>query len=140
MKKALVSLAVAAALGPVAALADGPDLQFTKVWTYALPDAEKQTLKSAEIPAYDAKTGTLWVVGVTGVDVLDAATGVRVESIDTSTFGYVNSVTIRNGLAALAIEAVPARTLPGLVGFSTPARASSRTASTRFRSAPCPTC
>lgn len=117
MKKALVSLAVAAALGPVAALADGPDLQFTKVWTYALPDAEKQTLKSAEIPAYDAKTGTLWVVGVTGVDVLDAATGVRVESIDTSTFGYVNSVTIRNGLAALAIEAVPARTLPGLVVF-----------------------
>lgn len=68
----------------------------------------------SEILSFDALTRTLWVSGVSGVDVLDARTGSLVQRIDTSTWGAINSVAIRNGLAAFAIES-SVRTSPGTV-------------------------
>lgn len=79
---------------------------FEKVWTHAHTTFD-ETLDQAqvsEIPAYDEKTDTIWVAGVIGVDVLDAKTGELVEHIDVTPWGLVNSVAIRKGLAALAVE------------------------------------
>jgi DNA-binding beta-propeller fold protein YncE len=86
-------------------------LSFSKVWTYASPAPGF----SAEIPAFDAVTGTLWVAGVTGVSVLNATTGGLVEFIDTTGFGSINSVAIHNGLAAMAFESSLDRTANGQV-------------------------
>jgi hypothetical protein len=52
---------------------------------------------TSEIAAFDAATNTIWVAGVVGVDVLNAGTGALVQHIDTSGFGSVNSVAIKNG-------------------------------------------
>ena len=70
-----------------------------------------------ETLAFDRKTNTLWVAGVVGVDVLDAATGGLVEHIDITAYGAINSVAIHNGLAAFAVEAAPDRRNPGMVLF-----------------------
>jgi len=95
-------------------MADDPEapLSFTKVWTHSHTDPGQ----ISEIPAFDAKTNTIWVAGVVGVDVLDAATGALVKHIDVTGYGLVNSVAVHNGLAAFAIEAPPPdRRLPGVV-------------------------
>jgi hypothetical protein len=78
-----------------------PGLTFTKLWTHghSIPG------QVSEIPAFDPRTNTIWVVGIVGIDVLDADTGTRVAHIDVTSHGAVNSVAIHNGLAALAIEA-----------------------------------
>jgi DNA-binding beta-propeller fold protein YncE len=68
----------------------------------------------SEIVAFDATTQTLWVSGVTGVDVLDAKTGASLSFIDTRAWGSINSVAIHNGIAAFALEASD-RKLPGVV-------------------------
>lgn len=68
----------------------------------------------SEIVAFDATTKTLWVSGVSGVNVLDARTGASLSFIDTRAWGSINSVAIKNGVAAFAIEASD-RTQPGLV-------------------------
>lgn len=52
-----------------------------------------------------------------GVDVLNAKTGALVQHIDTSGLGSINSVAIRNGVAAFAIENKVDRTSNGLVQF-----------------------
>lgn len=83
---------------------------YEKVWTLSHGNGF-----NSEIPAYDAQTNTLWVAGVTGIDVLNLATGGLVTRIDTSQWGNVNSVSIKNGIAALAIENSANRTLPGTV-------------------------
>ncbi len=106
-------VAVAAALLPAAALADDSKLTFTKSWTYTHGLIAGQV---SEIPAYDPKTRTLWIAGVVGVDVLDAATGALVDHIDTTAFGSINSVAIKDGIAAFAIESLQ-RTSPGKVLF-----------------------
>ncbi len=73
--------------------------------------------RSRKFPRSTDKTSTIWVAGVVGVDVLDAAAGTLVEHIDVTGYGLVNSVAIHNGLAAFAIEAAPDRRLPGVVVF-----------------------
>lgn len=105
---AAVSLGLLVGIGPQAA---AQPLTFQKVWTYghATPG------QVSEIPAYDERTNTVWVAGVVGVDVLDAATGTLVQHIDLTGQGFVNSVAIHDGLAALAVEAAPDRRLPGNV-------------------------
>lgn len=76
----------------------------------------------SEIPAFDAVTNTLWVAGVKGVDVLDVGSGQLLQHIDTSAFGNINSVSIKNGLAAFAIEN-STRTQAGIVQlYDTPTR------------------
>lgn len=111
-KHALLMAALAAAL-PVSVMAAEPAITFTKQWTYnhASTGVPGQV---SEIPAFDAKTNTLWIAGVVGVDVLDATTGGLVEHIDVTAHGYVNSVAIHNGIAAFAIESAT-RTDPGVV-------------------------
>ncbi len=105
--------AVAAALLPVVALADASTLSFTKSWTYSHAPIAGQV---SEVPAYDPKTRTLWIAGVVGVDVLDAATGAFIDHIDTTAYGSINGVAISDGVAAFAIESVP-RTSAGKVLF-----------------------
>lgn len=112
MKKTLIALLVASTL-PIAAQATPTFVSASKLWTYTHVSQNGETNKS-EIPAYDAKTNTLWVAGVGGVDVLDAQTGTRLQRIDVRATGSVNSVAIKNGVAAFAIESSN-RTDPGVV-------------------------
>lgn len=113
MKKTTLSLALIAALLPTTLLADNQHITFSKQWTYAHSVIAGQV---SEIPSFDKRTNTLWVAGVVGVDVLDAKTGKLVEHIDTTAYGSVNSVAIKHGVAAFAVEA-NTRTNPGVVLF-----------------------
>lgn len=74
---------------------------------------------NSEIAAYDALTSTLWVSGVSGVDVLNVTSaGLSFNSrIDLSSYGAINSISIHNGVAAFAIENTANRELPGIVQF-----------------------
>jgi DNA-binding beta-propeller fold protein YncE len=98
MKK--MTLMLALALGTMSAAQAATTYQISKEWSFA----HSGSGYLAEIPAYDAITNTIWVAGVKGVDVLNASTGSLVQRIDTSAFGSINSVSIKNGLAAFAIE------------------------------------
>ena len=106
MKKTLL----ASALAVSSFAASAAPLSIQHLWTY-----EHTSGVTSEIPAYDALTRTLWVAGVVGVDVFNAATGSLLQHIDTTGFGAINSVAIHNGLAALAIENLADRTQPGQV-------------------------
>ena len=113
-------VAALAAAAPAICDASEASITFTKLWTHthATPG------HLSEIPAYDARTHTIWVAGVVGVDVLDAATGALIKHIAVpacgaavvAPCGSVNSVAIHNGLAAFAIESSD-RTAPGSVAF-----------------------
>jgi len=92
---------VTGAYQPVDAKKPEAALTFTKLWTHG-PTTPGQV---SEIPAFDPTTNTIWVVGIVGVDVVEADTGALVTHIDVTPHGAVNSVAISNGLAALAIEA-----------------------------------
>lgn len=113
-KCALTALFLTATtLGPATADAQ-PGLAPQKVWSYSHAETPKQV---SEIPAFDKQTNTIWVAGVVGVDVLDVADGTLVGHIDVTPYGFVNSVAIHGGLAALAIEAAPDRRVNGMVLF-----------------------
>lgn len=109
-KLALSTLAIAAVI-TVTNQSARPVLSPQKLWTHS----HVTPGQVSEIPAFDAKTNTLWVAGVVGVDVLDATDGSLVKHIDVTAHGFVNSVAIHNGLAALAVEAAPDRREPGTV-------------------------
>jgi DNA-binding beta-propeller fold protein YncE len=113
MKRHALLMAALTATLPASVIASEPAISFTKQRTYDHANTEAPGQVS-EIPAFDARTHTLWVAGVVGVDVLDANTGKLIEHIDVTSHGYVNSVAIHDGIAALAIEA-PTRTDPGVV-------------------------
>lgn len=112
IKRALLAATIAATLSTHSMAAE-PVIAFSKLWTHAHTDAGQLS----EIPAFDRKTNTVWVAGVVGVDVLDAATGALVEHIDVTPYGSINSVAVHNGLAAFAVEAKGDRRLPGTVLF-----------------------
>ncbi len=117
MNRFVFMLAAAAALFPASVLASDPaarGISFSKLWTYSHSVTPGQ---SSEAAAFDRRTNTIWVAGVVGVDVLDAATGGLVEHIDISGYGAINSIAIHKGLAAFAIEAPTDRRNPGLVLF-----------------------
>lgn len=113
MKTILLGLA---ALLPALAIAE-PQLTAQRLWTYTHAATPGVAGQSAEIPAFDAATNTLWVAGLEGVDVLDARTGVLRRHLSTRADGTVNSVAIHAGVAALAIENKAARSRPGEVRF-----------------------
>lgn len=93
---------------------------FEKAWTFK----HTRPGQVSEIPAYDPLTKTVWVAGVVGVDILDATTGSLVDHIDVTDLGSINSVAIKNGVAALAIETGGDRRKPGTVLlYSTKTRA-----------------
>ncbi|MCU0761265.1 MAG: choice-of-anchor I family protein [Steroidobacteraceae bacterium] len=112
------STAMIAAVASVPSWAEPPAISFTDLaWRYTHTSTATQVpAQTSEIPAYDEQTRTLWVAGVGGIDVLDAATGTFVEHIDTRALGGTNSVAISNGLAAIAVESTT-RTAPGQVLF-----------------------
>lgn len=122
MQKTLLAAAMAAALSAAvpasaASLIDGA----TKAWTFQHGAGNGYL---SEIVSFDSATKTLWVAGVSGVDVLDAATGSFLQRIDVTPFGAINSVAIHNGIAAFAIENTADRTQPGVVKlFDTTTRA-----------------
>lgn len=111
MKKNALILAVAATLLPTTLLAGNSGIAFNKLWTYKHGAIAGQV---SEIPAFDPRSNTLWVAGVIGVDVLNAKTGELIEHIDTTAHGSVNSVAVKHGIAAFAIESAT-RTNPGVV-------------------------
>ena len=110
MKKTLTALAIGA-MFVGAGTAAGPLDSASRAWTYQHSGASGFL---SEIVSFDSLTKTLWVAGVSGVDVLDAASGSPLQRIDVSSFGTINSVAIRNGVAAFAIES-STRTDPGVV-------------------------
>jgi DNA-binding beta-propeller fold protein YncE len=98
-------------LAAASAVAASPFDGASKAWTYAHGDTAGYL---CEIVDFDSKTKTLWVSGVSGVDMLDAKTGSFLQRIDRSAFGSVNSVSIHGGIAAFAIES-STRTDAGVV-------------------------
>jgi DNA-binding beta-propeller fold protein YncE len=121
MKRLVLTTAVLATTLSMGGVASEPALTFTKVWTYNHGTTEETEGQLSEIPAFDQRTNTIWVVGIVGVDVLNASTGTLVEHIDVRSYGSANSVAIHNGLAAVAVEAssspAPGRARPGRVLF-----------------------
>ncbi|ATE62622.1 choice-of-anchor I family protein [Thauera sinica] len=110
MKKTLLAAALAASVLPVHAAVDaGPLSALGKVWTF------QHSGQAAEIVAFDDVTSSLWVAGVSGVDVLDFASGSLIQHIDTREYGSINSVAIHNGIAAFALESSADRSSPGTV-------------------------
>jgi hypothetical protein len=64
------------------------------------------TGQTSEINAYDAATKRIFVAAGPVVDVLNAVTGARISQITLPTgLGVVNSVAIKNGVLAIAVEA-----------------------------------
>jgi len=112
MKKTLIASVVSLLFVPTITSAASPISSITKQWTYSSATAGFLS----EITAYDAITNTVWVAGVVGVDVLNATNGSLVQHIDTSSFGSINSIAIKNGVAAFAIEN-SVRTNNGIVQF-----------------------
>jgi DNA-binding beta-propeller fold protein YncE len=100
---------------PVMANAQSVISSINKEWTYqhALSGFAGQT---SEISAFDEATNTIWVAGAVGVDVLNLNDGSLLQHINTSSFGSINSIAIKNGVAAFAIESTT-RTNPGIVQF-----------------------
>lgn len=114
MKKLAATAIAVATLFPAASMAANPLMSFTRLWSH---DHSATVDQTSEIAAFDKRTNTLWVAGVVGVDVLDAATGALVDHIDVTPYGAINSVAIHNGLAALAVESGADRRTPGFVLF-----------------------
>lgn len=109
MKKTALYLSVLASLIPSVSNAANASITFIKEWT------STHSIFS-EISAFDAATNSIWVAGVSGVDILDLATGTKTGFVDTSSFGSINSVAIKNGVAVFAIENAT-RTNNGVVQF-----------------------
>lgn len=114
MKNTIIAGLISALFIPAMASAANTTLDLTKVWTYDHQFAT--TGYTAEIAAFDSLTNSLWVAGINGVDVLNAANGSLIQRIDTTSFGSINSVAIHNGVAAFAIESTT-RTDPGTIKF-----------------------
>jgi DNA-binding beta-propeller fold protein YncE len=114
MKPSLSLLAAALSIALPAAAA-GPISAVTPLWTFN-HNVEPTIGRSAEIPAWDALTGTLWVVGGNGLDVLDLG-GNRLQSYNTTAFGGINSLAISGQTLALAFTNAVAASAPGSVQF-----------------------
>jgi len=121
MKRFVLTTTLLATILATGSVASEPALTFEKVWTFKHGTTEETEGQVSEIPAFDERTNTIWVVGIVGVDVLNADTGELVKHIDVRPYGSANSVAIHNGLAAVAVEAtvspVPGRARPGRVLF-----------------------
>lgn len=111
MKRSILAVALAATFIPTLSIAAAPVV--TKLWTTNHGVSGLNTGVTSEISAFDSSTNTLWVAGVVGVDVLNASTGVLVQHIAAS---GINSVAIKNGVAAFAVEN-SVRNTPGTVRF-----------------------
>jgi YVTN family beta-propeller protein len=106
-----LALSAAASAGPL----DGASLRWTTTHGGSF---------LSEIVSFESASRTLWVSGPNGLDVLNAIDGSRLEFIDTTGYGILNSVAVKGGIAALAFENSSDRRLPGqIVLFDTLTRA-----------------
>jgi DNA-binding beta-propeller fold protein YncE len=112
MVRKIAAAAIAALFVPLAHAAD--TLTWEKLWTFTHSPLSVEDGMNSEIVAFDSLNNELWVASPIGVDILNAATGSFLQYIDTRAFGEVNSVAIRNGVAAFAIAA-PVKTNAGSV-------------------------
>lgn len=113
----LAALSLAGVTLSSTALAN-PIAGWSQLWTYQHQNPSTGvTGQSGEIPAFDAATNTLWVVGPKGVDVLDARLGSFVQHISFSALGEPNSIAIHNGLAAVAVADSSNKLANGTVQF-----------------------
>ncbi|MDP3088151.1 MAG: choice-of-anchor I family protein [Methylotenera sp.] len=115
MKNTMIAALISALFVPVVASADTTFASLTKQWTYS-HSISGVTGYTAEISAFDSLTNSLWVAGVSGVDVLNASNGSLIQHINTTSFGSINSVAIHNGIAAFAMES-NTRTDAGTIKF-----------------------
>ncbi|MDO9149899.1 MAG: choice-of-anchor I family protein [Methylotenera sp.] len=115
MKNTMIAVFISALFVPAVASADTTFASLTKQWTYN-HTLSGVTGYTAEISAFDSLTNSLWVAGVSGVDVLNASNGSLIQHIDTTSFGSINSVAIHNGIAAFAMES-NTRTDAGTIKF-----------------------
>jgi YVTN family beta-propeller protein len=99
---------------PIAGMSATLSLSSTVEWTFS-HDVSSSFSGGSEIVARDSSSGNFWVTGSNGIDILSSS-GSLVSGIDTSSYGSVNSVAIRDGIAAVAIAA-PNITDPGRVVF-----------------------
>ena len=98
-----------------------PPISLTAIGTYATGQYGQS---AAEIPAYDPASKRLFVVNAQNgkVDVLDASNPTNptlITSIDTSAFGLPNSVAIKDGLVAIAVENADKQAKGQVVFYST---------------------
>jgi DNA-binding beta-propeller fold protein YncE len=114
MKPTLSLLAAALSIALPAAAAS-PISAVTPLWTFN-HNVAPTIGRSAEIPVWDASTGTLWVIGGNGLDVLDLG-GNRLQSYTTTAFGGINSLAISGQTLALAFTNGLATSAPGSVQF-----------------------
>jgi len=112
---ATLALAAALTLGAAAPAAANPIAAITPLWTFN-HNVAGSIGRSSEIPVFDAGTNALWIVGGNGLDVLDLA-GNRLQSVDLSGFGGINSLAISGGTLALAFTNAGNAGLPGTVQF-----------------------
>jgi 2',3'-cyclic-nucleotide 2'-phosphodiesterase / 3'-nucleotidase / 5'-nucleotidase len=120
MKSLIVTLTVSGLLaGAPSGPAQPPGIQLTPVGSYA---SGKFDEAAAEIVAHDPATQNLFVINAQSaeVDVLsitNPATPVKVGSIDVKPYGGIaNSVAVRDGIIAVAVEN-QVKTSPGVVVF-----------------------
>jgi YVTN family beta-propeller protein len=120
MKKPARALLTAAALALAAtAQAASPLAGATLAWTQTHGGSFL-----SEIVSFESASRTLWVSGPNGVEILDALSGARLQFLDTTAYGSLNSIAIQGGIAAMAFETTPDRRVPGqVVLFDTATRA-----------------
>ena len=114
------TLALAASIavwtfGAAAPAAANPIAAIAPLWTFN-HNTTGSIGRSSEIPVFDAGTNALWIVGGNGVDVLDLA-GNRLQSVDLTAFGGINSLAISGNTLALAFTNSSNAGLPGTVQF-----------------------
>ncbi len=116
LPRTLIAAAAAlASLGLATAHAAGPSpiTAVTKLWSFN--HGNPALGYGAEIAAWDASTGHVFVVGGTHIDVLNL-TGNRVASFDASAYGAINSIAIAQGTAAVSFSNTLVQN-PGSVQF-----------------------
>ena len=116
MNRTLTALAAAAAAAVVlpAPAQANPIAAITPLWTFN-HNVAPTIGRSSEIPAFDAASRTLWVVGGNGLDVLNLA-GTRLQTFETTAFGGINSISLAGGIAAVSFSDASV-TAPGRVEF-----------------------
>lgn len=101
--------------GAAAPAAANPIAAITPLWTFN-HNVAGSIGRSSEIPVFDAGSNALWIVGGNGLDVLDLA-GNRLQSVDLSGYGSINSLAISGNTLALAFTNSSNAGLPGTVQF-----------------------
>src|SRR6185503_12519290 len=120
----LSALAAFAALAGNLAVSGAPlkalDISLTPIGTHT--NGPPYALSDAEIVAHDPGTQRLYVgnardIRIDVLDITDPTNPTKIEHVDMSPYGLVvNSVAVKNGLIAVAVEAAK-KTDPGVVVF-----------------------